>query len=337
MVQEMLRPISAPLVREFLLHYYISAKSWPLVLLIGRPGVVPQHLFHLLTSGIAGCSDGQIRLQPAQSRWEQEGNRGGEGRPALGSIQGRFNTMAFLDMLADATLPGNEGLTYFLGLDQATPSELAEYMDLYLTTHSGEDSPPPLSVNLYLTAVVPVTGGSWCLPDYLLDRVGIVEVNVPLGDEEPAPPPFCPPVGCQRLFLRSTIRDPERARRRLQSLGLLGEFQRLLASLPADLAPMDPVLEEGLLLYTANSFTAKGEGLLDAVPLANLRHGIDLQLAQRLLPCIAQRTPWTTERGQEIVERLEGAFPRAHARARRLLLELAPGASPITDSDTGTP
>jgi len=323
MVQELVRPVSSPVVQEFLVHYYISAKSWPLVLLIGRPGLGQPRLFQLLTGGIAGCFEGQIRLLPTQSRWAPDGPGSNGGRPALGSIQGRFNTMAYLDMLADATTPGNEGLTYFLGLDQATPQELGEYMDRYLTNHNEEEAPPPLPVNLYMTAIIPTTDRNWCLPDYLLDRVGIVEVTMPLGEEEALSAYHCPPVGWQRLFLRGTVRDVERARRRLQRFDLLGEFHRLLASLPATLSPLDPVLEEGLLLYTANAFTSQGEGLLDRLPLTNLRQAIDLQLAQRLLPCIAQRTPWSPERGEEIVRQLNVAFPRSRARARRILLEKA--------------
>jgi hypothetical protein len=320
-VQSLLRPVASPVAQEFLLHYYISAKSWPMVLLIGRPGMGPQRLFELLAGGIAGCSDGQIRLLPTQARWAPQPAQGEEGRPALGLIQGRFNTMAFFDMLGEATMPSNEGRTYFLGLEQATPQELAEYMDLYLKNPLGDEAPPPLPSNLYLTAVVPIQGGAWCLPEYLLDRVGIVEVTIPLGQEEAFSGQHCPPVGRQRLFLRSTVREPERARQRLQRHHLLNEFCRLLASLPAGLLPLDAALEEGLLLYTANAFTSEGEGLLDRTPLANLRQAVDLQLAQRLLPCIAQRTPWTPARGREIADRLDTIFPRAHARARRILIE----------------
>jgi hypothetical protein len=320
-VQELLRPVASPVAQEFLLHYYISAKSWPMVLLIGRSGMEPQRLFDLLTNGIAGCSDGQIRLLPAPARWAPDGLQNRVGRPALGFIQGRFNTMAYLDMFGEATQSNNEGRTYFLGLDQATPEELAEYMELYLTNHSEDQAPLPLPNNLYLTAMISVDGGAWCLPDYLLDRVGIVEVTIPLGPAEAFPTHHCPPVGWQRLLLRNTVREPERARQRLQHCQVLDEFHRLLEALPAVLLPLDAALEEGLLLYTANAFTSEGEGLLDRTPLANLRQAIDLQLTQRLLPCIAQRAPWSPERGREIADRLDVAFPRARARAQRILIE----------------
>ncbi len=344
LVQGLLAPLPDPLLRELLAHYYISAKTWPLVLLTGRPETDRGRLFYLLAQGIAGCADGQVLLLSAQSRWENNGGKesancpGDPSRPLLGALQGRFNTWAFMDMLTDAALPGNEGLAYFLGLDQATPDELREYLDLYLVRH--EEGPQPLPANVYLTAIVSVPGGAWCLPPFLLDRVGVVEVSVPWPAESPPSAPSCPPVGWQRAFLRSTLRDPERARRRLQTIGLLGEFQRLLEGLPAALrAAIDPQRREGLLLYAANSFTAEGHGLLDRVARANLRQALDLQLAQRLLPCIAPELPWSTEAQEEVLKRLGGSFPRTHARVRRLWLEqqagevsteaAAPSSSPI--------
>ncbi len=317
MLQAILRRAPSTIAREFLLHYYISAKSWPLVLLIGRPGVGKRHLFKLLAEGIGGCTDGHIRLLPAQHPWQ---GQTGSSR-YFDTIQGRFNTMAFLDLLAEASIPGNEGQTYFLALDQSTPEELSAYMDLYLTSHREDVEPPPLPPNLYLTAILSTTSGVWCLPLALLTRVGIVEVSVPLGEEPPSDH-HCPPVGWQRLFLRDSVRDPEQAHRRLQRLGLLREFYRLLAPLQASLgAEMSAAMEQGLLVYATNSFTAGGHGLLAREQRANLRQAIDLQLAQWLLPCIAQHPTWPDEQWEDLQQQLEGVFPQGHARARRILLE----------------
>lgn len=326
-VQELLALLPDPLLQELLAHYYISAKTWPLVLLTGRPETDRGRLFYLLARGIIGCSEGQVLLLPAQARWEGNGSKQSANspddpfRPLLDTLQGRFNTWAFLDMLTDATMPGNEGQAYFLGLDQATPDELREYMDLYLVKH-GEEEPQLLPANIYLTAIVSSPESAWCLPPFLLDRVGVVEVSAPWPAESTPAAPLCPPVGRQRVFLRSTLRDPDRARRRLQSLDLLGEFHRLLDGLPTVLrAFIDPVRQEGLLRYVANSFTADGRGLLDRVARTNLRHALDLQLAQRLLPCIAPEIPWLAKDKEETLEKLGRSFPRAHARARRLWFE----------------
>ncbi len=338
MLQEILRPSPSPIAQEYLVHYYISAKTWPLVLIIGRPGVGKRRLFRLLAGGIAGCSAGQVHLLPSQPRWRQHTGQA----KYFGSIQSRFNTMTFVDLLAEAATPGNEGQAYFLGLDQSTAQELTEYMDLYMGPPGRPDGPPALPANLHVTAILSTTARTWQVPPALLDRVGIVEVSVPLGTEEPLPE-VCPPVGWQRLFLRSAVREADLARRRLQSLDLLSSFHHLLAPLRGPLGDeMGTDWTEALLLYASNSFTADGTGLLEKTATANLRQAIDLQLAQRLLPCLAQRPTWTGELWEQLLERLDGTFPLAHARARRILLQRTaaqgPGgkeaqAEPLTTND----
>lgn len=320
MLQEILQEAPSPIAREFLLHYYISAKSWPLVLLVGQPGVNMQQLFYLLAQGVAGCSDGQIRLLPARFPHQAPSQKASY----FDALQGRFSTMSFLDLLAEASAPGNEGRTYFLCLDQATPPELDGYIALYLSGNVQNQSIPPLPRNLYLTATVSVEGGVWCLPSVLLNRAGIVEVSVPLSEQHLTSTPRCPPVGWQRTFLRSTIRDPEQGRHQLQRFGLLAKFQRMWAALqPALPITVEAARMDGLLLYLANSFTAEGQSLLDKTAEAGLRQALDIQLCQILLPCIEQHRLSNRPQWKRLIERLEGDFPRAHARARRLEFEYA--------------
>lgn len=311
MLREVLRSARSPAEREFLLHYYISAKSWPLVLLIGRPGVGKRRLFYLLARGISGCSNGQIRYLPSQYPWQQNTGK----TRYLDSIQGRFDTMAFLEMLVEAGTPGNEGRAYFLCLERATPEELDDYVDVYLATSGGPSLPP----NLYLSAIISLRDGDWSVPPALLNRIGVVEVPGPREADLPMPPPHCSPVGWQRLFLRNTQRDPDAAGERLRELGLLDEFRHLLETARVHLDPeTSPGFEEGLVLYVANSFTVAGAGLLDEDSVENLRQAVDMQLSQWLLPCLGQHPAWTRERCEWFVEQLGGAFPRVQARAGRI-------------------
>jgi len=105
---------------------------------------------------------------------------------------------------------------------------------------------------------------------------------------------------------------------------MLEEFQGRLAWLEELLGSEAAAdLEEALLLYAAGSFTAEGEGLLDGSRRANLQQAFDLQLFQRILPGIGQRSSWTPERWDGLIEQLNGRFPRGHARARRIRIELS--------------
>lgn len=320
MVQGILRP-APPSLRSWLVHYYISAKSWPLVLLTGPSLDQLKCLFHLLAEGISGCSHGQIRTLPAQFPWQGEA---GNGR-YLESIRGRFNTVAFLDLLAEASTPVNESRAYFLCLERAAPAELDSYVALY--PHPGRPDrggPPPLPPNLRLTAILVPQEDIRGLPAFLLNQIGIVSVQTPLA--EPTGAAACPPVGWQRLFLRSILSDPDQARQRLERFGLLGAAQELLAHTQSLLKfDFDPLLEAGLLRYLANSFTDEGEGLFNPSGEENLRQAIDIQLSQRLLPCVIHWVPWGPDQCTRLLEQLNGMFPRAGTRAQQLCRRFGAG------------
>ncbi|MBN1485001.1 MAG: hypothetical protein JXA37_09790 [Chloroflexia bacterium] len=314
MVQQILQTAPSPIAREFLLHYYISAKSWPLVLLVAPPKISVQSLFYLLAEGIAGCSEGQIRLLSARFPQAAESNH-------FNALQGRFSAMALLDLLAEASLGGNEGRAYFLCLDQMTPSELDGYIELDVSQQTGPDGASPLPVNFSLTAILPIEGGAWGLPPVLLDQVGVVEVTVPLKRESHGGQPFCPPVGRQRLFLRSILRDPQQARLKLQGLGLGSLFDQTLAGLQDQLpVEITPPIQNRLLLYVANSFSLEGASLLARSKEAGFYRALDIQLSQALLPCLEQSAQWQAPQWQELIEHLARRFPLAQARARRLLI-----------------
>jgi hypothetical protein len=312
LLQGLLRT-APPEARELVTHYYVSAKSWPLVLLLGTTETWMRRLFYVLADGISGCSDGQVQLLTAQAPWQEHVKNG----RYFDSIQGRFNTVAFLDLLAEAGSPGNEGRAYFLCLERTAPLELDAYIDLYLSTDQDRNSSLP--VNLSLTAIVSEQDGVQCLPPFLVNRVGLVQVLTPL--EQKGTTPLCPPVGWQRLFLRSAVRDQERARKRLSRLGLLERTEEILSLFKTYLPiTLEPELERGILLYTANSFTADGEGLFQSGTEENLWQAADLQLSQRLLPCIEEWCAWDRPQWEQLSTQLNGLFPRSRTRMDRILI-----------------
>ncbi len=276
LVQGILRDLP-PEARDTVLDYYISLKTWPLALLLGETRQEQQRLFRLLADGVAGCSDGQTLL--LSSPFSSTGENG----DIIERIQGHLHTAAFLDMLAEATTPGNEGRAYFLGLEEVSLSDLQNSLHLYLQLLTGGEGVPPLPANLFLTLMI-VAPPPEHLPIPLLEQAGVVYLpSLPLPQ---APHRLCPPVGWQRLFLRSALRDTAQARRRLRHLGLAGQVEALLREVQG-LAPaeLSPSLAEGIVRYLANSFTTEGEGLFAPEPQENLRRAVGQLWLERLLPC----------------------------------------------------
>jgi len=317
--RELLRELilSSPwgIAHETLIHYYISAKSWPVTLLVGAQAVDCRRCFDFLARAIAGCCEGQVCVLSARPS--------GDGRirslPPDG-IRERYYRMGLLDLWAEANTPGNEGRAYLVCLDDVTTPELLAYLHAWGLLRT-EDYGPPWPPNLLLSAIVPSVELPQDIAPGLLARLGVVEIPVSPGPAEDTRSPRCPPVGWQRAMLRTMVREPAAAAQRLDSLRLLPALRRLLSSTrPLYSLAEGDILEAGIVVYAANSFAVDGQGLLDLSPEGNLREAIDLQLAQRVLPYLKMRCPGALD-WAEWAERLAGLFPRARTRAYRFHLE----------------
>ncbi|MGC8873976.1 MAG: hypothetical protein ACP5SI_05945 [Chloroflexia bacterium] len=317
--QELLRELglSAPasIIRETLIHYYISAKSWPLVVLGGPERKAGRRYFELLSRAIVGCCQGQARGLSAQLPSDVRG-----GERTADTIQDRYYWLGLLDVLVEARTPGSEGRAFWVCLEDLTVPQLLSYLQAWETFSAGDDRPPWPS-NLFLSALVPSFEGLWDLDPDAFSRIGIVEVPVSPDPAADTRPPCCPPVGWQRFVLRTMIREPAVACERLARLGLVPRLQEMLhLAEPLFFREEGDRLRADLFVYAANSFSGNGQGLLDPSPEGNLREAVDLQLAQRVLPYVQRRFPDILHQTTWL-ERLSGLFPRARARAQRLHLE----------------
>jgi hypothetical protein len=280
--------------------YYVSLKTNPFVILTGAEGRGKTEFAQLFAEALVGRDSSQYALISGGAAWPS-----GTGEDSYyRTLQERFSSLRFLELLQEAATPGNAGKLYLVCFDALHPGELEYYFATLLrVTPAGEkrlnlpgfpvDRQPVVPPNVCITATVNVAEQSYTLSRDVLRHAGLIEFRAPPGPrafvERPRwePPP---PVGYQRLWLRAALRDIGMARARLAAILGPEQLGRLRSS--PDLARLlwrggvvltTHTLHE-LTCYIANSFDELGRGLFDPNdPWRNAHIAFDAQVVQRVL------------------------------------------------------
>jgi hypothetical protein len=285
--------------RAMIVNYYVSLKTNPFVILTGAEGHVKTELARRFAEALVGRASPQYTLIPGGSSWH---NGTGEDR-YYRSLQERFSSWRFIDLLQEAADPSNAGKAYFVCFDGLHPGELEYYFATLLQiTPDGEkrlnlpgfpaDRQPTVPPNVYITATVDTGEHKQELSPNVLRCAGLIEFRTagrPLQTDLPASA-TPPPVGYQRLWLRAAVHETEIARARIATF--LGHDQLTRLGCSPDLARL--LWRGGLVLrtqmlhelttYIANSFDELGRGLFDPHdPQRNARIAFDAQVVQRML------------------------------------------------------
>jgi hypothetical protein len=305
--QEMLARISEAVTRAghafsraLVVTYYVSLKTNPFVILTGAEGRGKTEFAQLFAEALVGRHSSQYALISGGAAWPS-----GTGEDSYyRTLQERFSSLRFLELLQEAATPSNAGKLYLVCFDALHPSELEYYFATLLRiTPSGEkrlnlpgfpiDRQPLVPPNVCMTATVNVAEQSYTLSRDVLRHAGVIEFRASarpravVERRSSAPPP---PVGYQRLWLRAALRDINSARARLSAILGPEQLSRLRCS--PELARL--LWGGGLVLttqslhelttYVANSFDEHGRGLFDPHdPWRNALLAFDAQVIQRVL------------------------------------------------------
>ncbi|MFL5800470.1 MAG: hypothetical protein ACJ8CR_01870 [Roseiflexaceae bacterium] len=286
--------------RALVVIYYVSLKTNPFVILTGAEGRGKTEFVQRFAEALVGRGSSQYALIPGGAAWPSDT---GEDR-YYRSLQERFSSLRFLELLQEAASPGNAGKLYLVCFDALHPNELEYYFATLLrVTPEGEkrlnlpgspaDRQPLVPPNVYITATVNIAEQSYTLSRDVLRHAGLIEFRAqpgprPLDERRPWLAP--PPVGYQRLWLRAAPHDIAMARARLAAILGPEQMGRLRPS--PDLARLlwrgGVVLStqalQGLTVYVANSFDEEGRGLFDPHDhWRNARAAFDAQVVQRVL------------------------------------------------------
>lgn len=284
-----------------IVDYYVSLKTNPFVLLAGAEGRSQTTFVRLFAEALLGPDSSQYALIPGGASWPS-----GTGEDSYyRSLQERFTSWRFLDLLQEAAAPSNAGKVYVVCFDALHPNELEFYFATLLrVTPTGEkrlnlpgfppDRQPIIPPNVHITATVNSAEYPNGVSRAVLRHAGLIEFrrspHVRSVVESRRLPLRPAPVGLQRLWLRAAIHDVEVARARLITILGTEQFSRLRCS--PELAQLlwrggivltTQTLHE-LTTYIANSFDAYGCGLFDpGDTYHNARIAYDAQIIQRVL------------------------------------------------------
>jgi hypothetical protein len=286
--------------RTLVVTYYVALKTNPFVILTGAEGRGKTEFVQLFAEALVGRDSPQYALIAGSS-----GLPLGTDEPRYyRSLQERFSSLRFLELLREAASPANAGRLYLVCFDALHPSELDYYFaSLLRVTSEGEtrlnlpgfsgEHLPVVPPNVYITATVNVTERNYTLSRDVLRHAGLIEFCAPASPRRGADLrawTLPPPVGYQRLWLRAAARDVAAARARLAAILGANEFSRLRPSFRlakliwrAGEVLLRPTLNE-LEIFVANSFDEHGVGLFDPDHQQhNAQIAFDAQVVQRVL------------------------------------------------------
>lgn len=339
--QELLSQIQRHLVatgyqfpRFMIADYYISLKSNPFVILTGAQGYGKVELTRLFAEAIVGQDNHQYILIRGGG-WIDGTGEGSYFR----DLQTRFSSLRFVETLHDAAAPSGEGKAFFICLDSLSPAEVEYYFSALLFTDAEGNKRlrlpgmpaqryPVVPPNVYITATVNDSERAYQLSSAVLDSASPIEFRLrgaPI-DSRPTPAEAVPPVGYQRIFLRSALRHVDAAYRKL--VAILGPDAPLRLQPSAELAAL--LLRAGIVLsshtlheltrYVANAFDEQGIGLFASDdPQRNALMALDSQIAQKVLWRLRGGVAPSLQRDLEAY--LDELFPYAHRRYLRMTNE----------------
>ena len=284
--------------RSLIVDYYVSLKTNPFVIFTGPQGRGKTELVQKFAEALVGYGNGQYAMIPCGASWHDHTGEDNYYR----SLQARFCSWRFVELLQEAAAPGNAGKVYLVCFDALTPDELEYYFStlLYVSSNGEKrlhlpgfppEQQPVVPSNLYITATIDIDRWKSELSPKVLRHAGLIEFRAPFHEISQTQTTMLPsPIGYQRIWLQSALRDVETARYRLSQLLGPDCLNRLRCS--PELAQLlwrggvvltTQLLEE-LTTYIANSFDEDGNGLFDAQDRrTNAQIAFDAQVIQRVL------------------------------------------------------
>lgn len=275
-------------------EFYVSLKTNPFVILTGAAGQGKTEFVEHFAEALFGPHSPQFALLPSAPHWTNSTGEHGYYQ----SINDRFCSWRFLELLQEAAQPTNASKAYLVCFDALQPEEAEHYFGSLLEVlpdgtkrlnlpGTPPDQRPVVPPNVSITATIDNEHWTGGISERVLRHAGLIRFYAPTTLHAKGNGTV-PPVGYQRIWLRGAVRSLHEARRRLYHI--LGDdaLARLRPSAAARMLlwqhgiPLSERNLDAVTMYVANSFDAAGCGLFDPHDrFRNAQLAYDLQVLQR--------------------------------------------------------
>jgi hypothetical protein len=280
---------------ESIVNFYVALKSKPLALLVGERHAGKLSLVNSFAKVLVGENPIAFQKMPGHTWWGKHS----ENIAVFARAQTKYNTTKIIALIEEALQPENHDRMYFACLDRISPGELHGYFsNLAFQIQHGEimllpgihlTMPIPFPPNLVMVATMDVPRFDWFDQD-ILSQTTIIRWQK--SESATIPLPRIPSKlsnTMQSGFLKCCVRSERKAWKKLEHIPGWGE-RTLRAILEVESVLMKhgvqlprSVLGEALI-YLANAWSFKGQGLFDPSPVRNMNFALDMAISQSVLP-----------------------------------------------------
>lgn len=307
--------------RIAIMNLLVVLKSKRMIVLIDDEKSYGTALIHALSHILVGDDYLQCQILTGHPWWV--GVPGASN--VLTTFHTRFVTDKILAVLEEASQPENSGQMYFACLSQISPAELSSYfIDVAYQLSHGEimrigdvhfSKPVRYPNNMWLLGTMDESQMSLMNESLMSEAMALRGQSVKLKSH--SPPSGNDWKAFQTIFLRSCIRSRQAAYHKLQSIlsghgTTLAPLLNVLQGLKNNGFSLPSSVLDHCVIYLANAFSTRGQGLFDPVTCRNLEIASDLAIEQVLLTRSREKIRSSQSFHLEMYDLLR-PFPRSRA------------------------
>ena len=307
--------------QDHITNFYVALKSKPLAILAGPVQSGKITLVQCLAQSLVKQDGLHVQMLTGHPWWAERC----DDIASYTGLHSRFSAEKILALIEEASQPENAQQPFIACLTRISPAELLSFFtEVACQLRNGQimrlgdvrlSEPIPFPSNLRIIGTMDTSSFDWWDQDLLENSTvirwppGSIRANSlsirGVSSDEPE-------------FLRSSIRQRDRAYRKVFPV-LRGQRQPFYPLLQLGSILKDYIsssleqITDDVVIYLANSWSRLGNGLFHPSPARNLAIGLDLAIAQTLLPRAAE----SIQRLETLRDRLEtvfaGQFPHSAA------------------------